>query len=333
MQSEGREKLGLILGFIGVICFSLTLPATSIAVAYFGTTIVGLGRTVVAAILVAVILIVRKEKLPSLQQFRSLLIVAVGAVLGFPLLTSWAMESLPVSHGAVELALLPLATAGFAMVRAGEIPSFKFWISSIIGSLAVVVYALHLGFGQLQFADLALLAAVLILGLSYAEGGKLSKELGSWQVIAWAIIIGAPFFIIPVALNLSTDMLDAPIYAWISFLYLAIVSQFLAYVAWYSGMAMGGIARVSQIQYLQPFLMILFATVFLDESITFLTVVIAVIVVISVMFGKKLPLLRRDRLWRRINSVWMLVTSALINDCGLSNLTCKDNYILLILFK
>ncbi|MEY9866689.1 drug/metabolite transporter (DMT)-like permease [Peribacillus sp. B2I2] len=286
MQGETRAKLGLFLGLVGVICFSLTLPATSIAVAYFGTTVVGLGRTVVAAILVAVVLIVRKEKLPSSGQFKSLLIVAVGAVLGFPLLTSWAMESLPVSHGAVELALLPLSTAGFAMFRAGEIPSRKFWVSSMIGSLAVIMYALHLGFGQLQFADLALLAAVIILGLSYAEGGKLAKEIGSWQVIAWAIMIGAPFFIIPVGLNLTTNMLHAPLQAWVSLIYLAVVSQFLAYVAWYSGMAMGGIARVSQIQYLQPFLMILFATVFLDESITFFTLGIAVIVVFSVILGK-----------------------------------------------
>ncbi|WP_249599101.1 DMT family transporter [Peribacillus frigoritolerans] len=293
MLGETREKFGLFLGLVGVICFSLTLPATSIAVEYFGTTVVGLGRTVVAAILVGVVLIVRKEKLPSPSQFKSLLIVAVGAVLGFPLLTSWAMESLPVSHGAVEVALLPLATAGFAMFRAGEIPSIKFWVSSIIGSLAVIMYALHLGFGQLQLADLALLPAVIILGLSYAEGGKLAKELGSWQVIAWAIMIGAPFFIIPVGLNLSTEMLHAPIQAWVSLIYLAVVSQFLAYVAWYSGMAMGGIARVSQIQYLQPFLMIVFATVFLDESITSFTLVTAMIVVFSVILGKNAPVTKK----------------------------------------
>ncbi|UAL54436.1 DMT family transporter [Metabacillus dongyingensis] len=294
MQGEIREKLGLILGLAGVICFSLTLPSTSIAVEYFGTTVVGLGRTIVAAILVGVVLIVRKEKLPNPRQFKSLLIVAAGAVLGFPLLTSWAMESLPVSHGAVEVALLPLATAGFAMFRAGEIPSLKFWISSIIGSLSVIMYAFHLGFGQLQFADLAILAAVLILGLSYAEGGKLAKDLGSWQVIAWAIMIGAPFFIFPVGLNLTTEMLHAPIHAWVSFIYLAVISQFLAYVAWYSGMAMGGIARVSQLQYLQPFLMILFATIFLDESITFFTVVIALIVVFSVILGKNAHVSKKE---------------------------------------
>ncbi|KHF38198.1 multidrug transporter [Halalkalibacter okhensis] len=293
VQNEFREKFGLLLGLVGVICFSLTLPATSIAVEYFGTTVVGLGRTVVAAILVAVVLVVQKEKLPSRRQFKSLLVVAIGAVLGFPILTSWAMEFLPVSHGAVELALLPLATAGFAMFRAGEVPSLKFWVSSIIASLAVIAYALHLGFGQLQYADLALLGAVMILGLSYAEGGKLAKELGSWQVIAWAIMIGAPFFVVPVGLHLTIEMLHAPIQAWISFIYLAVVSQFLAYVAWYSGMAMGGIARVSQIQYLQPFLMILFASVFLDESITFFTLVIAVIVICSVISGKNAPVSRK----------------------------------------
>jgi len=286
VQESRKEKMGILLGLLGVICFSLTLPATSVAVEYFGTTFVGLGRAVIASILVAIILIGRKEKLPSARQFKSLVIVSLGAVLGFPLLTSWAMTSLPVSHGAVELALLPLATAGFAMMRAGEMPSLKFWLSSIAGALAVIIYAIYLGLGQLHIADLALLAAVVILGLSYAEGGLLAQEIGSWQVIAWAIIMAVPFLIIPVYLNVSGEMLHAPLKAWISFLYLAIVSQFLAYVAWYGGMAMGGISRVSQIQYLQPFLMIIFAALFLHESISVFTIVIAIAVVLSVMIGK-----------------------------------------------
>ncbi|GIN89836.1 hypothetical protein J22TS1_08870 [Siminovitchia terrae] len=293
MQIERKEKVGLLLGLVGVICFSLTLPATRIAVEYFGATVIGLGRTIVASILVILVLIIRKEKLPSARQFKSLVIVSLGAVLGFPLLTSWAMESLPVSHGAVELALLPLATAGFAILRAGEVPSLKFWISSIVGSLAVIIYAAYLGFGQLQYADLALLGAVIILGLSYAEGGKLAQELGSWQVIAWAIIIAAPFFIVPVFLNVTGEMLHAPLTAWVSFIYLAVVSQFLAYVAWYSGLAMGGISRVSQIQYLQPFLMITFAALFLNESITLFTILMAVIVVFSVIFGKNAAVVKK----------------------------------------
>ncbi|MEK3766176.1 MULTISPECIES: DMT family transporter [unclassified Solibacillus] len=287
-------KRGMILGFIGIVCFSLTLPATSIAVPYFGEVIVGLGRTVIAAIIVVAIFMMKRQSLPNKSQFKSLLIVTIGAVLAFPLLTTFAMKSLPVSHGAIELALLPLATAGFAMWRGGERPSKRYWIASIIGAITVIIYAIYVGFGQLQKGDLALIAAVIVLGLSYAEGGKLSKELGSWQVIAWAILIGAPFFIIPVGLSISGSMLQAPVEAWISLLYLGIVSQFLAYVAWYGGMAVGGIARVGQIQYLQPFLMIGFSVLFLGESISWLTISLAIIVVGSVIVGKNAPVMKKE---------------------------------------
>lgn len=287
-------KRGMILGFIGIVCFSLTLPATSIAVPYFGEVIVGLGRTVIAAIIVGVIFMMKKPSLPNKRQFKSLLIVTIGAVLAFPLLTTFAMKSLPVSHGAIELALLPLATAGFAMWRGGEVPSKRYWIASIIGAITVIIYAFYVGFGQLQKGDIALIAAVVLLGLSYAEGGKLSKELGSWQVIAWAVLIGAPFFIIPVGLSISSSMLQALVEAWISLLYLGIVSQFLAYVAWYGGMAVGGIARVGQIQYLQPFLMIGFSVLFLGESISWLTISLAIIVVGSVIVGKNAPVMKKE---------------------------------------
>ncbi|MBE5107584.1 DMT family transporter [Bacillus thuringiensis] len=294
-------KKGMILGFIGIICFSFTLPATSIAVPYFGATIVGLGRTVIAAIIVAIIFIIKKEKIPSKKQMKGVFIVAIGATLAFPLLTTFAMKSLPVSHGAIELALLPLATAGFAVWRGGEKLTKSYWISSVIAAISVVVYAMYLGLGQLQKGDFALLAAVLLLGLSYAEGGKLSKELGSWQVIAWAILFGASFFIIPVGLSVSADMLQAPIEAWISLIYLAIVSQFFAYVAWYAGMSLGGIARVGQIQYLQPFLMIGFSVLFLGESIRWLTVVLAFVVVICVMIGKKAPVVKKETNHDKLN--------------------------------
>lgn len=288
-KQEKKERLGLLLGVIGVFCFSLTLPTTRIAVEYFGPTVVGLGRTVIASVLVAIVLLIRREKLPSAKQFKGLIVVALGAVLGFPLLTSWAMERLPASHGAVVVALLPLATAGCAMLRARELPSFKYWVASVVGFLAVIAYAFHLGFGQLQYADFALLAAVIILAFSYAEGGLLARDLGAWQVIAWALVIAVPFIVAPVLMNVTGEILHAPLKAWISFIYLAVVSQFLAYVAWYSGLAMGGISRVSQMQYLQPFLMILFSALLLNESITLFTIATSVIVVLSVMVGKNAP--------------------------------------------
>ncbi|WP_373906704.1 DMT family transporter [Ureibacillus sinduriensis] len=284
----------MLLGFIGVVCFSLTLPATRISVPYFGETIVGLGRTVIAASIVATIFVVKKQSLPNKKQLKSLLIVAAGAVLAFPLLTTFAMKSLPVSHGAIQLALLPLATAGFSLWRGGDRPSKRYWIASAIGAITVMIYALDLGLGQFQKGDIAIIAAVLVLGLSYAEGGQLSKELGGWQVIAWAILIGAPFFIVPVGFSISVNMLQAPIEAWVSLFYLGVVSQFLAYVAWYGGMSLGGIARVGQIQYLQPFLMIGFSVSFLGESITWLTIVLAIIVVLCVILGKSAPMTKKE---------------------------------------
>ncbi|TNP01540.1 DMT family transporter [Bacillus pacificus] len=291
---KNNIRKGMLLGCIGVICFSLTLPATRTAVPYFGEAIVGLGRVVIAAIIVGIIFIKNQEKIPNKDQMKSLWIVAIGAVLAFPLLSTYAMKSLPVSHGAIEVALLPLATAGFATWRGGEQLSKRYWIASIISTITVLLYAVYLGLGQLQMGDIALIAAVLILGLSYAEGGKLSKDLGSWKVIAWANLIGAPFFIIPVGLSISSGMLQAPIEAWISLFYLAIISQFLAYIAWYGGMSLGGIAKVGQLQYLQPFLMIIFSVLFLGESITWLTIVLAFIVVICVIVGKSEPSVKKE---------------------------------------
>ncbi|WP_367888231.1 DMT family transporter [Bacillus wiedmannii] len=296
---ENNIRKGMLLGCIGVICFSLTLPATRTAVPYFGEAIVGLGRVVIATIIVGIIFIKNQEKIPNKDQMKSLWIVAIGAVLAFPLLSTYAMKSLPVSHGAIEVALLPLATAGFATWRGGEQLSKRYWIASIISTITVLLYAVYLGLGQLQMGDIALIAAVLILGLSYAEGGKLSKELGSWKVIAWANLIGAPFFIIPVGLSASSDMLQAPIEAWISLIYLAIISQFLAYIAWYGGMTLGGIAKVGQLQYLQPFLMIIFSVLFLGESITWLTIVLAFIVVICVIVGKSEPSAKKESYYEK----------------------------------
>lgn len=169
---------GMLLGLIGVVAFSLTLPATRFAVPYFGQTIVGLGRTIIAAVMVCLLFAFKKQALPGKEHITSLVIVAGGAVLAFPLLTTFAMKSLPVSHGAVELALLPLATAGFAIWRGGEKPSRRYWTASLIAAATVILYAVHLGFGHVQMGDMALLSAVVILGLSYAEGGKLAKELG-----------------------------------------------------------------------------------------------------------------------------------------------------------
>lgn len=278
-----------------MVGFALTLPITRYAIPYFGAIPIGLGRALAAAVVAAIILLLKKEKLPTKHQLKRLCFVAFGVVAGFPLLSAWAMGRLPASHGAVILALLPLATAGAAAFRAGERPSGKFWIASVIGSIAVLGYAMWEGLGYFDLGDLALLGAVIAAAYGYAEGGVLAEEMKGWRVICWALVLSAPFLIIPVLLVFPWESLQAPALVWASFAYLTLISQLFGFFAWYSGLALGGIAKVGQLQYLQPFVTIFFSVLFLNEQLTFVTVLASVIVVAAVAMGRRAPVKRQIR--------------------------------------
>ena len=291
-RPEANPDAGLIYGFLGVLGFSLTLPATRVAVLDLDPIWVGLGRGFVAAILAAIALRLSRQKLPSANQWRSLAIVAFGVVLGFPLLSAWAMQRLPAAHGAVVLGLLPLATAIAGVIRAGDRPSRQFWIASSIGSLTVVGFGIFSGAGHLQPADLALFIAVIVAALGYAEGGQLAKTLGGWQVISWALVLAAPVEILPMIISTTQHPLTASPAAWLGFAYVSVISQFVAFFAWYHGLARGGVARVGQIQLLQPFLTLLASGLLLGETITPITIGAACIVVASVAIGRRSPIKR-----------------------------------------
>lgn len=278
---------------VAVAAFSLTLPATRVAVADLDPVFVGLGRSIVAAVIALLILLYARPRLPTRAQWRGLVIVALGVVVGFPLLTAWAMQRVPASHGAILLGLLPFATAAAGALRAKERPSPGFWIVGIVGSALVVIFALISGAGKPTFADLALLAAVLTAALGYAEGGRLAQTLGGWQVICWALVLAAPFLLVPVAVVGLPVGVAISLNAWLAFAYVALVSQLLGFFIWYHALAVGGIARVSQLQLLQPFLTLFAAGLLLGERITPLMVVFAVAVVASVAVGKQMPVQRQ----------------------------------------
>lgn len=287
-----RETTGFAFGFLGVLTFSLTLPATRVAVAELDATVVGLGRAVVAAILAAGLLKITRQPLPSRQHVPSLIVIAVGVIVGFPLFSAWAMRSLPASHGAIVLGVLPLATAMAGALRTGDRPSLAFWLCSSLGSAIVVLFALLSGGGSLQLADLALLGAVASAAIGYAEGGRLSRELGSWQVICWALVLSAPFLAVPVAFTMTHHGLHASLQSWLGFGYVSVFSMFLGFFAWYHGLAIGGVARVGQVQLLQPFLTLLFSAALLHEPIAPLTIGTAFVVIVIVALSKKAPIAR-----------------------------------------
>jgi len=289
---ESSSDAGLMYGFLGVLGFSLTLPATRVAVLDLDPIWVGLGRGFVAAILAAIALHLTRQKFPTSRQWRSLVIVSLGVVLGFPLLSAWAMQRLPAAHGAVILGLLPLVTAIAGVIRAGDRPSRQFWIASSIGSLTVVGFGIISGAGHLHPADFALLIAVIVAAFGYAEGGQLAKTLGGWQVISWALVLAAPLEILPMIISTSQHGLTASPAAWLGFAYVSVVSQFVAFFAWYHGLAKGGVARVGQIQLLQPFLTLVASFFLLGETITPVTIGAACLVVASVAVGRRSPIKR-----------------------------------------
>ncbi|WP_188065959.1 DMT family transporter [Brevibacillus brevis] len=281
------EKMGLLYGFIGVLSFSLTLPVTKMVVTVLSPLSAGLGRALIAAVLAALVLLLKRVPFPTWQETKKLFLVSAGVVAGFPFFSSWAMERVPATHGAVIIALLPLATAGAAIFFSGERPTRKYWTSSVIACVTIIAYAISSGFGALQWADLALLGAVVSAAIGYAVGGELSKTMGGWQVISWSLIFAFPFLVVPLTGPLLTELKQATWPVWIGFGYISVISMFLGFFAWYHGLAIGGVSKASQIQYLQPFLSIIAAWLLLSEPLTLGAVLSAVIVVLAVAKGRK----------------------------------------------
>lgn len=284
------ETKGMLYGTLGVVGFGLTLPFTRLVVPYLDPIFIGTGRAVLSALIAAIILLWFKQKIPNKAQIYKLSIVSLGVVAGFPILSSWAMQYVPASHGGVVLGILPLATAIFGAWVAKERPSLAFWVVSVIGSLLVVTYVLTQSSGTLQMADLALLGAIISAAIGYAVGGQLAKELGGWQTICWALILSLVYTVPLSILYRPETFLGFPLEAYIGFLYLALVSMLTAFFAWYKGLVLGGIARVSQTQLLQPFITIFASIGMLGEEIDLKTFGFAALVVTSVWLGKKMPI-------------------------------------------
>ncbi len=258
---------GLLFGGIGVLAFSLTMPATRAAAPELGGVFVGLGRSLVAALLATALLFCLREPLPERRHWRGLALVALGAIVGFPLCSAIAMQSLPAAHGAVATGLLPAATAVMGALRAGERPSKLFWLGCLVGVGAVLAFAMTEGAGRPHPGDLLLLLAVGLGALGYAEGGRLAREMNGWRVICWALVMVAPLLIVPILLTVAQHGVSASPRAWIGFGYVSVVSAFLGFFAWYRGLAVGGVARVGQIQLVQPVLTLCWSALLLGETL------------------------------------------------------------------
>jgi drug/metabolite transporter (DMT)-like permease len=272
-----------LLGFLGMLGFSFTFPATRVAVEELDPTFVGVGRAVVAGALAAALLALRREPLPRRDQLPRLAVAAGGVVVGFPLLSALALVSVPSSHAAITAGIIPAATVVAAVLRAGERPSPGFWLASAAGLVSVLAFAAASGHGLPRTGDLLMLAAVVLVAFGYTEGAVLSRELGGWRVISWALVLSLPVTIPVTAVAAAGGPLDGGTTEWLCFAYVAVVSMFLAFFAWYAGLARGGVAKVGQVQLAQPVLTLIWSALLLGEHIGALTVVAAIAVLASVV--------------------------------------------------
>jgi len=259
---------GWFSGFLGVLIFSGSLPATRVAVGDFDPTFLTLARASIAGLLAAAILVVLRQRRPARADVPALVVVALGVVVGFPLLTALALRHVSSAHAIVFVGLLPLATALFAVLRAGERPRPVFWLFSLLGSAVVAGYALAQGGAASVLGDGLMLAAVLVCGLGYAEGARLSRHMGSWQVICWVLVVSLPLML-PLALwTLPADLTSARWPAWLSLGYVSLFSMLIGFFFWYHGLSRGGIAAVGQLQLLQPFFGLALAGLLLHEQVS-----------------------------------------------------------------
>ncbi len=282
-----RITSGWINGFVGVLIFSASLPATRAAVADFNPIFVTGARASIAALLGVALLLAFREKRPARSDLASLFVTALGVVVRFPLLTALALRHITSAHSIVFIGLLPLATAIFGVVRGGERMKPLFWLFSCMGSLLVAGFALTQNLSASVTGDLLMFAAIVVCGLDYAEGARLSRTLGGWQVICWALVLSLPIMLPLTLYVMPTDWQNVGQPAWIGLFYVSLFSMLIGFIFWYRGLAQGGIAAVGQLQLLQPFFGLVLAATLLHETVGWPMIVVTVAVILCVAGAKR----------------------------------------------
>ncbi|QOZ50300.1 DMT family transporter [Bradyrhizobium sp. CCBAU 53338] len=284
MQSAGS---GWGNGLLGVIIFSGSLPATRVAVGGFSALFLTSARAIIAALIGAAVLGLLRQAWPERKDLVSLAIVSIGVVVGFPLLTALALQHITSAHSIVFIGLLPLSTAIFAVLRGGERPRPLFWLFAVLGSATVAGFALSNDGSASVTGDLLMVAAIVLCGLGYAEGAALSRRIGGWQVISWALLLALPLMLPVALLTLPSTWSGVGAPAWMGLAYVSVFSMFVGFIFWYRGLATGGIARVGQLQQLQPFFGLALAGFLLHEPVAWSMIAATALVVACVFFARR----------------------------------------------
>jgi drug/metabolite transporter (DMT)-like permease len=271
IRSGSPEWQSWVFTFAGVLCFSFTFPMTRLSLRAFDPILIAIVRGAGAGIAAFIYLVLSKSRIPERRQLVRLGGAAIGMVIIFPIFVSIALQYVPATHASLLGSVLPLTTAVFGVLRGRESASRKFWIFAILGMVLMGLFsALRSGFRSVEQADLLLLIAFVACAYGYAEGGLLAREMGGWRVICWALVTVLPFelgALVGYWCGVGFRFRMATPDAWGALLYLTLVSQFIGFFLYYQGLALGGVAKMSQVQLLLPFLAIIAAHWVLGEEV------------------------------------------------------------------
>ncbi|MGW6837186.1 DMT family transporter [Streptomyces sp. NPDC054949] len=261
-------RSGSALAGLGVVAFSLTFPATAWGLESFGPWSLVAVRSVLAAAIAGAFLLARRVPPPDRAHWVGLAVVAAGVVVGFPLLTTLALQTSTTSHAAVVVGLLPLTTAVVSSLRTGARPSRRFWAAAVAGAVIVLGFTLGQSGGSLSAGDGYLFGALLVCAAGYTEGGRLARLLPGWQVIGWALVLCLPLSLAGSVLGLAYEPVHLTAHGVIGLVWVAAGSTFLGLYVWYRGMAEIGAARASQLQLAQPLLTLVWSVALLGEHMS-----------------------------------------------------------------
>lgn len=283
-----RERLGLFLGTLGVVIFGATLPMTRLAVGFMEAWFVTFGRAAVAGLCAVILMAILRKVPPPRAEWPRYALVAFCLTIGFPGCVALAMVTVPAAQGGVVLGIMPLATAAASALLTGERPSLAFWLCGFLGAALVVAFVVVKAGGWVfTQGDLFLGLAIVAAAIGYTLSGQLAGGRPGFEVISWVMVLALPITVPMSLVYLPMPLEAVPAKAWGAFLYLALFSQFIGFFFWNTGLAMGGIARVSQTQLLQTFITLGVAALALGEVIDLSAIVFAVTVVAVVAIGTR----------------------------------------------
>ncbi|MGW1516261.1 DMT family transporter [Streptomyces sp. NPDC002287] len=278
---------GTLYAALGVLSFSFSFPGTVWALDGFGPwSAIGV-RGVLAALIAGTALLLTRAPLPARGDRPALAVVAGGCAVGFPLLTTLALQTSSTANSAIVIGALPMTTAAFSAVLTRRRPSTVFWTAALTGGAAVIAFTLTQSHGKPTIAELYLFAALVVCAAGYAYGGRLSARMPGWRVIAWGVVLAAPVNLAVTLWALPHEPVHCTAKALAGMAYIAAVSQFGGFVVWYKGMGLIGVARASQLQLAQPLLTLMWAVLLLGEEIGAAVPLTAVVVLACIVVTQR----------------------------------------------